>query len=118
MLLNLLTLGLCLRINDSGLFAWISPTALSRICFNIPSTSVFPHSGVHHKGKGKKCDPAPKVTQIKNLLAINREKLFPDGLVVAGNPRTPNRMPKPNGGWGDSRDRQLCASFATVNRYR
>ena len=29
-ILNLSALGLCLRINNSGLFAWISPTALSR----------------------------------------------------------------------------------------
>ena len=29
-LLNLSVLGLCLRINDSGLFAWISLAALAR----------------------------------------------------------------------------------------
>ena len=34
-LLNLSVLGLCLRINDSGLFAWISLTALSRTYFSI-----------------------------------------------------------------------------------
>ena len=32
-LLNLSVLGPCLRINDSGLFAWISLTALSRTYF-------------------------------------------------------------------------------------
>ena len=32
---NLSVLGLCLRIHDSGLFAWISQTALSRIYFII-----------------------------------------------------------------------------------
>ena len=32
-LLNLSALGLCLRINDSGLFAWISLAALSRTYF-------------------------------------------------------------------------------------
>ena len=32
-LLNLSVLGLCLRINDSGLFAWISQTALSPTYF-------------------------------------------------------------------------------------
>ena len=34
-LLNLSVLGLCLRINDSGLFAWISLTALSRTYFIV-----------------------------------------------------------------------------------
>ena len=28
-------LGLCVRINDSSLFAWISLTALSRLCLRI-----------------------------------------------------------------------------------
>ena len=37
-LLNLSVLGLCLRINDSGLFAWISLTALSRTYFIIIAT--------------------------------------------------------------------------------
>ena len=32
-LLNLSVLGLCLRMNDSGLFAWIGLTALSRTYF-------------------------------------------------------------------------------------
>ena len=81
------------------------------LCFPL-----LPYSGVHHKGKN--CDPGTKVRQIQNLLTLNHDKLFPDGLTVAGNPRTPNRMPKPNGGWGDFRDRQLCASFATPEGHR
>ena len=35
MLLNLSVLELCLRINDSGLFAWISLIALSHLCLRI-----------------------------------------------------------------------------------
>ena len=40
-LLNLSVLGLFLRINDSGLFAWISLTALSRTYFIIFSYSAL-----------------------------------------------------------------------------
>lgn len=75
---------------------------LSRFCF--PSSS-----GVHHKGKN--CDPAQRVTQIQQLLAQNRQWLYPENLAVGGYPRPPARMPKPNGGWGDLRDHQLCMSF-------
>ena len=34
-------LGLCVRINDSGLFAWISLTALSRLCVQINDSGLF-----------------------------------------------------------------------------
>ena len=41
-LLNLSVLGLCLRIDDSGLFAWISLTALSRTyLFHLAKWVVF-----------------------------------------------------------------------------
>ena len=40
-LLNLSVLGLCVRINDSGLFAWISLTALSRLCVRINDSGLF-----------------------------------------------------------------------------
>ena len=47
-LLNLSVLGLCLQNNDSGLFAWISLTALSRTYFiRLPAHSIRPavHDG-------------------------------------------------------------------------
>ena len=40
-LLNVSVLRLCLRINDSGLFAWISRTALSRLCFRINDSGLL-----------------------------------------------------------------------------
>lgn len=65
-----------------------------------------------HK-KGKSCDPASHVGQIKNLLNNNKQYLYPDSLEVQGYPRSPSKMPKPNGGWGDKRDHELCLHFAT-----
>ena len=41
-LLNLSVLGLCLRINDSGLFAWIRLVALSRTYFIITFDDKLP----------------------------------------------------------------------------
>ena len=40
--INLSVLGLCLRIHDSGLFAWISQTALSRTYFIIAAIQDEP----------------------------------------------------------------------------
>ena len=40
-LLNLSALGLCLHINDSGLFAWINLAALSVTYFNILVAATF-----------------------------------------------------------------------------
>ena len=39
---NLSVLGLCLRIHDSGLFAWISQTAFSRTYFIIAAMQDGP----------------------------------------------------------------------------
>ena len=43
-------LGLCLRMNGSGLFAWISLTALSRTYFIIVmvTVSIILHSNSNH----------------------------------------------------------------------
>ena len=45
MIHKLSVMGLCFRINDSGLFAWVSLTALSRtyfiICVYVPKTYIF-----------------------------------------------------------------------------
>jgi alpha-1,6-mannosyl-glycoprotein beta-1,2-N-acetylglucosaminyltransferase len=66
--------------------------------------------GVHHKGKN--CNPAEKVKQIEGLLERNRKYLFPDRLTILGYPRSLARIPKPNGGWGDLRDREMCIKFS------
>jgi alpha-1,6-mannosyl-glycoprotein beta-1,2-N-acetylglucosaminyltransferase len=71
---------------------------------------------VHHKGKN--CDPAAKVKQIETLLSQNKQYLYPTTLSISGYPRAPTRMPKPNGGWGDLRDHQLCLSFLQPDAHR
>ena len=65
-LLNLSVLGLCLRINDSGLFAWISLTVLSHTYFIAP---------IH-----KKYQPKNKLGRI--LLKITRPAYKQSYLVI------------------------------------
>jgi alpha-1,6-mannosyl-glycoprotein beta-1,2-N-acetylglucosaminyltransferase len=76
-------------------------------------------SGVHHKGK--KCDAATtsaRVVSIENLIASSQNLLFPSSLGISGYPRTPTKMPKANGGWGDVRDHKLCKRFLDVDTHR
>ncbi|KAF6016886.1 MGAT2 [Bugula neritina] len=68
--------------------------------------------GVHHKGK--KCNPEEKVKPITDLIQANQGKLYPTNLKV-GRPTSTTSIAykkfKANGGWGDKRDHDLCASF-------
>lgn len=61
--------------------------------------------------KSKNCDPAAKVHQVETLLTQNKQYLFPNTVAVDGDARFKLRDPKPNGGWGDIRDRNMCYSF-------
>jgi len=57
------------------------------------------------------------VQVIEKLLADNAEFLFPDSLMVSGYPSVPRRVHKPNGGWGDIRDHQLCIAFMSPDAH-
>lgn len=46
-------------------------------------------------------------------MAENKQHLFPNVVNVAGQSKVKIRDPKPNGGWGDIRDRKLCMSLVT-----
>lgn len=78
----------------------------------MKATRVFHigECGVHHKGKN--CQPDNKKKQIEGQLQSNKHHLFPNVLAVGGQSKFKLRDPKPNGGWGDIRDRELCLSFA------
>lgn len=51
------------------------------------------------------------MNQLEELLKRNNNSMFPGKLVVGGRPRSVGRTPKPNGGWSDHRDWDLCTSF-------
>ncbi|XP_014785996.1 alpha-1,6-mannosyl-glycoprotein 2-beta-N-acetylglucosaminyltransferase [Octopus bimaculoides] len=69
--------------------------------------------GVHHKGKV--CSPEAKKKAVEKLLLDNKQNFFPNVITMAGVSGLRLRDPKPNGGWGDYRDRQLCYSFIHRN---
>ncbi|XP_060074336.1 alpha-1,6-mannosyl-glycoprotein 2-beta-N-acetylglucosaminyltransferase-like [Ylistrum balloti] len=72
--------------------------------------------GVHHKGK--KCEPLVKQKQIEKILQDNQQHLNPNVMKVAGTSKIKIRDPKPNGGWGDIRDKKLCHSFVSAEDER
>ncbi|KAK3597730.1 hypothetical protein CHS0354_006081 [Potamilus streckersoni] len=65
--------------------------------------------GVHHKGKN--CQPANKEKTVEQEVQSNKQHLFPNSISIGSYSGLKLRDPKPNGGWGDSRDHQLCLSF-------
>ena len=66
-------------------------------------------SGVHHKGKN--CKPEEKKVSVQEIIDKNQQHLFPNVISIGSYSGIKLRDPKPNGGWGDLRDRQLCMSF-------
>ena len=70
------------------------------------------YSGVHHKGK--KCNPEEKAKPILDRVKTDYGKLFPETLKLGratANTYVVYKKLKANGGWGDKRDHDLCASF-------
>ncbi|KAL3864000.1 hypothetical protein ACJMK2_005716 [Sinanodonta woodiana] len=91
---------------------------LSSQCINqqikvlkMKATRVFHmgECGVHHKGKN--CQPANKEKTVEKEIESNKQHLFPNTISIGSYSGLKLRDPKPNGGWGDSRDHQLCHSF-------
>ena len=70
------------------------------------------YSGIHHKGTN--CEAIDKVSQIEALLSSNHHLLYPERLDLFDTQRLPSQVPKPNGGWGDIRDHNLCLSFLNI----
>ncbi|KAL8605987.1 hypothetical protein ACOMHN_067170 [Nucella lapillus] len=79
----------------------------------MKATRVFHIGECGMHTKSKVCDPAAKVSKVEALLTQNKQYLFPATVTVEGDSRFKLRDPKPNGGWGDRRDRHMCQSFFT-----
>ena len=69
------------------------------------------YSGVHHKGKN--CKPEEKKQTVQKMIDTNKQHMFPNTVKIGSYSGLKLRDPKPNGGWGDIRDRQMCLSFIT-----
>ncbi|KAK0048563.1 alpha-1 6-mannosyl-glycoprotein 2-beta-N-acetylglucosaminyltransferase [Biomphalaria pfeifferi] len=72
--------------------------------------------GMHKKSKN--CDPDSVVKQVEARLTENRQHLYPNLVSLAGDSRFKLRDPKPNGGWGDIRDHNLCKQYLNGSRTR
>ena len=71
---------------------------------------LYLYSGGIHSKKGKTCEAVgSKIKKIEAL--VETSSLFPETISVASFPYSPDRVPKPNGGWGDPRDHSLCLNF-------
>ncbi|XP_025096330.1 alpha-1,6-mannosyl-glycoprotein 2-beta-N-acetylglucosaminyltransferase-like [Pomacea canaliculata] len=77
----------------------------------MKATRVFHIGECGTHVKSKNCDPMAKVQQVEATLDSNKQHLFPNTVVIDGESRFKLRDPKPNGGWGDVRDHDLCKSF-------
>ena len=95
---------------------------ISHACFKLPLVSIFPVSsrvihigdcGIHHKSKT--CDPSDKIKKLKDSYAQKPDEFFPKELLLSNISTGIRRVKKPNGGWSDPRDHQLCKSFVYSN---
>ena len=62
--------------------------------------------GLHHNKQ--ECNNKLIVQTIKQRFKIYEKYLFPKQMVLYKRVHKSFSMPKPNGGWGDPRDHQLC----------
>ena len=70
---------------------------------------VSSSSGIHVRNSD--CDLKNIYKNLQKMLAVIKPDLFPS-VLKAGKPLPLLKPIKPNGGWSDWRDRQLCASIA------
>uniref|UniRef100_A0A8C5XL26 Alpha-1,6-mannosyl-glycoprotein 2-beta-N-acetylglucosaminyltransferase n=1 Tax=Microcebus murinus TaxID=30608 RepID=A0A8C5XL26_MICMU len=75
----------------------------------VPRVCHAGDCGMHHK---KACGPSPQSAQIESLLNSDKQLLFPETLTISEKfPVVALSPPRKNGGWGDSRDHELCKSY-------
>ena len=67
-------------------------------------------SGVHHKKTN--CDSNTGLDKVKSIISSAKKSLFPEKLqFVVTKLRKKMKEKKPNGGWSDKRDHDLCLNF-------
>ncbi|CAG2162569.1 unnamed protein product [Oppiella nova] len=62
--------------------------------------------GLHHKTK--RCNNKEIIQTIRDTFESSKNYLFPKRMALHKRPQKAFRMPKPNGGWADPRDHELC----------
>jgi len=70
--------------------------------------------GVHHKKSN--CDSNTGLDKVKSIITSSKNYLFPERLQFTLTAlRKKIKEKKPNGGWGDKRDHELCMKFTLAN---
>lgn len=91
---------------------------VSQKCFKLPLVSIYPSSsrvihigqcGTHYKGKN--CNPKNSVDSLMSTYMSKKSEFFPKEMKFEKVDTGIRTMKKPNGGWSDPRDHQLCKSF-------
>jgi len=65
--------------------------------------------GTHFKGKA--CDVSQKSRELNEIIEAQNDFFFPSNPVQQTESKVVIKLTKPNGGWPDPRDHQLCKSF-------
>lgn len=70
----------------------------------------YDYSGTHHH---KSCNEVQQANVVRDLLTKQSPNLFPTKLGLDNGlyPSASRKKLKPYGGWGDTRDHQLCMQF-------
>ncbi|ESN92151.1 hypothetical protein HELRODRAFT_89958, partial [Helobdella robusta] len=94
------------------------PSKLKVMMMKAPRVFHIGECGLH--AKGKNCNPSERVQFIEGLVAANEKYLYPRYMTISGYPAQVKKvslLPKLNGGWGDTRDQHLCASFMEAHSH-
>ncbi|XP_075989674.1 alpha-1,6-mannosyl-glycoprotein 2-beta-N-acetylglucosaminyltransferase-like isoform X3 [Anticarsia gemmatalis] len=73
--------------------------------------------GFHHKKSN--CNASTVISKVQKLLQNAKPYMYPSRVtasVTAGGAKHNKKLVKGNGGWGDIRDRELCANMTQIGR--
>ncbi|XP_031561260.1 alpha-1,6-mannosyl-glycoprotein 2-beta-N-acetylglucosaminyltransferase-like [Actinia tenebrosa] len=81
---------------------------LKALVMKTPRVFHIGECGIHHKKK--ECNPDQTVSKFNSIIQDNADSFFPASLKVEHKFGEVSSS-QPNGGWGDTRDHDLCLSF-------
>lgn len=73
--------------------------------------------GFHHKKSN--CNASTVISKVQTLLKTAKQYMYPSRVtatVTSGGAKNNKKLVKGNGGWGDIRDRELCANMTRIGR--
>lgn len=93
----------------------LSKTCIGKILtvlhYELPRIYHIGDCGLHHT---KSCDSKDTLNKVKRIIENNKDFLFNKNVIVLDDLSKHNAQ-KPNGGWGDVRDHELCLNFVKAD---